>query len=141
MAAAISSRIPIVLATLLPTVACAQSGPPPQDLGGNLFQMLFGLAIVIALLIASLWLLKRLSAPRGETAGLLRVIAGTAVGPRERVVVLEVGGTWLVLGVASGRVNALAEIPRQDVPSRPTGPQAPDFASRLRRMIDRSHAP
>lgn len=103
--------------------------------------MLFGLAIVIALLIASLWLLKRLSAPRGETAGLLRVIAGTAVGPRERVVVLEVGGTWLVLGVASGRVNALAEIPRQDVPAHPTGPQAPDFASRLRRMIDRSHAP
>jgi flagellar protein FliO/FliZ len=141
MAAPISSRISVItLATLLPALACAQSVPPPQDLGGSVFQMLFGLAVVIALLIASLWLLKRLSAPRGEAAGLLRVVAGTAVGPRERVVVLEVGGTWLVLGVASGRVNALAEIPRQDFSANPAGPKTSDFAGRLRRMIEGSRA-
>ncbi|MBL8489779.1 MAG: flagellar biosynthesis protein FliO, partial [Rhodocyclaceae bacterium] len=33
--------------------------------------MLAGLAVVIALLFASLWLLKRLSAPRGPAGGLL----------------------------------------------------------------------
>jgi flagellar protein FliO/FliZ len=78
-----------------------------------MWQMFFGLALVLALMVGSLWILKKLVAPRGENAGLLRVVAGTAVGARERVVIVEVGSTWLVLGVAPGRVSALAEVPRQ----------------------------
>jgi flagellar protein FliO/FliZ len=68
---------------------------------------------------------------------LLRVIAGTAVGTRERVVVLEVGSTWLVLGVAPGRVTALAEMPREKLPAQPEPGEAKDFAGRLKQLIDR----
>ena len=35
------------------------------------------------------------------------------VGQRERVVVVEVGGSWLVLGVAPGQVRALHTLPAQ----------------------------
>jgi flagellar protein FliO/FliZ len=73
----------------------------------------------LVLLVGSLWLLKRLTAVRGPASGMMRVVAATAVGGRERVVILEVGSTWLVLGVAPGRVSALAEIPRQALPRRP----------------------
>ncbi len=111
---------------------------PAQDLGGGFFQLLLGLAIVVALLVASLWLLKRLSAPRGEAAGLLRVVAGTAVGPRERVVIIEAGGRWLVLGVAPGRVSPLAELPRGEPPATP--PAGADFGGRLKEMLERRHA-
>lgn len=114
---------------------------PAQDLGGGVFQLLFGLAAVLALLFASLWLLKRLSAPRGEAAGLLRIVAGTAVGARERVVVVDVGGTWLVLGVAPGRVSALAELPRGTIPEAPKPAEGGDFPARLRQIFDRRHAP
>jgi flagellar protein FliO/FliZ len=138
MASAISPRFLITLATPISAIAHAQTVPPSPDIGGNAFQMLLGLALVIALLFASLWLLKRLSSPRGEAAGLIRMVAGTAVGARERVVVVEIGGTWLVLGVAPGRVNTLAEIPRGSVPSQPSPPR--DFASWLRRTLDRPHA-
>jgi flagellar protein FliO/FliZ len=128
-------------AALLPAVAHAQSAaPPPTDLGGSIVQLVFGLAIVIALLFASLWLLKRLSAPRGEAAGLIRVVAGTAVGPRERVVILEVGGTWMVLGVAPGQVSALAEVPKINAPAQPNPPPTGELAGRLRRLFDGSHA-
>jgi flagellar protein FliO/FliZ len=99
--------------------------------------MLFGLAIVLALLFASLWLLKRLSAPRGQAAGLMRIVAGTAVGTRERVVVLEVGSTWLVLGVAPGRITALAEMPRENLAAEPEPGATKDFAGRLKQIIDR----
>jgi flagellar protein FliO/FliZ len=34
------------------------------------------------------------------------------VGPKERVVVVEVGETWLVVGVAPGQVTALHNMPR-----------------------------
>ena len=144
MASAIPSRFSLSLALLIPAIARAEAATSSQDLGGSVVQMLLGLAAVIALLFASLWVLKRLSAPRGEAAGLLRVIAGTAVGARERVVIVEVGGTWLVLGVAPGRVNALAEISRSTPSVPPTATQAAqanNFATRLRRMVDRHHAP
>lgn len=132
-------RAPITVVLALTIGRAHAQAAPAQDLGASVFQLLFGLAVVIALVFASLWLLKKLSAPRGEAAGLLRVVAGTAVGPRERVVVVEVGGSWLVLGVAPGRVTALADLPRGESPQAPAPAQAADFAGRLRQMIDRGH--
>jgi flagellar protein FliO/FliZ len=133
------SIAPLIFLALMPGWARAQAAPS-QDLGSSVFQLLFGLAVVIALVFASLWLLKRLSAPRGEAAGLLRVVAGTAVGPRERVVIVEVGSNWLVLGVAPGRVTALAELPRGETPTATNPAQGTDFAGRLRQTIGRNHA-
>ena len=127
-------------ALLLPALAQAQSAPPGQDLGSSVLHLIAALAVVLALLFASLWLLKRLSAPRGSAAGFLRVVAGTAVGARERVVVVEVGTTWLVLGVAPGRVSALAEMPRAPLPAEDAPSQPKDFAGRLRALLDRRDA-
>jgi len=121
----------------------AQGAPvvaPVAELGGSLWQLLFGLTVVLALVIGSLWLLKKLVAQRGEGAGLLRVVAGTAVGTRERVVIVEVGSTWLVLGVAPGRVSALAEVPRQTTATPPANPGAPSgagFPDWLRKLTPR----
>lgn len=86
---------------------------PAPDYGGSMVQMLLGLAVVLALMVGALWLIKQLTQRRGGPSSLLKVVAGTAVGPRERVVIVEVGTTWLVLGVAPGRVTPLAEVPRQ----------------------------
>lgn len=128
---------PFLLFATVETLAQAPQAAPAADLGGSLWQLLLGLAIVLALVIGSLWVLKKLVAPRGESAGLLRVVAGTAVGTRERVVIVEVGTTWLVLGVAPGRVSALAEVPRQSGAAQPVGPDAlpgerfPDWLRKL----------
>lgn len=133
---------PASLLLIVMTQASAQATPaaPVADLGGSLWQLILGLAIVLMLLIGSLWLLKRLVAQRGQSAGLLRVVAGTAVGTRERVVIVEVGSTWLVLGVAPGRVSALAEIPRQSAGTQPeSGPASPgeSFPDWLRKLTQR----
>lgn len=74
--------------------------------------MLAGLLLVLAVIGAAAWLLKRFAANPGTTTGAIRVIAGAAVGQRERVVLVEIGGTWLVLGVAPGQVNALHSMPK-----------------------------
>lgn len=135
-----TSRLSILAIAFSPALARSQATAAPE-IGGGVLQLLLGLVIVIALLFASLWLLKRLSAPRGEAAGLMRVVSGLAVGARERVVVVEVGGTWLVLGVAPGRVTTLAEISPGQAASAPAAgnarPSGRDFASRLRHLLDR----
>ena len=108
------------------TVTASMGSAP--DLGSSALQMVFGLLLVLGLLLGTLWLLKRISQPRGHVAGLLRVVAGVAVGSRERVVILELGNSWLVLGVAPGQVSTLAEIPRQEIPA---GTTPKDFVGQL----------
>ena len=84
------------------------------ELGASLLQMSFGLAVVVGLLFACLWLLRRLSAPRGGGAA-VKVLGAAAVGPRERVVLVEIGEDVLVLGVAPGSVTRLHEMKRAEL--------------------------
>ena len=126
-------------AAALPRLAAAQTVRTPE-FGTTLLQMLFGLVVVLLLLFVSLYLLKRLTAPRGGAAGLLRVVAGTAVGTRERVVVLEVNDTWLVLGVTATNITPLTQLPRSQVPAATASP-GKDFGSWLKQVMDRRNAP
>lgn len=112
---------PALTLVFLATEASAQAASvaAAPSISSSLVQMFLALIGVLALLFACLWVLKKLTAQRGAAAGLLRVVAATAVGTRERVVIVEIGSTWLVLGVAPGQVSALAEIPRQPMTEPP----------------------
>ena len=111
-------------------------GGAAPELGSSAVSMVIGLIVVLALLFGALWLMKRLSQPHGAAAGLMRVVAGVAVGPRERVVILELGNSWLVLGVAPGQVTTLAEIPRQELPPGGQLPAAGEFPTWLKRIVE-----
>ena len=131
---------PTLLAAL-PGAVLAQSSPAAvPDAGASLLQVLLGLAVVVAALVGGLWLLKRVSAPHGAAAGTLRVIAGASVGPRERVVLLEVEDTWLVVGVAPGQVNALHQMPKGRLAAAPPAPTGKEFGAWLKQVMERRHA-
>lgn len=91
----------------------------PVSLGGML-QVLLGLALVLAAVAGSAWLLRRFSPGQIGGGGAVKVIGGVAVGPKERLVLVEIGETWLVLGVAPGQVNTLHTL---------TKPEGGSFAS------------
>ncbi len=78
----------------------------------SLLQVMFGLGLVLAAIAGTAWLLKRLGPGQSSDVGALRVVAGVAVGPKERVVLVDVGDTRLVLGVAPGHVSTLHQMPR-----------------------------
>jgi flagellar protein FliO/FliZ len=118
----------------------AETVAPPPALGaGSMLQFGLGLAIVLGLIVAAGWFMKRFSLGP-SAAGLIRVVAGASVGQRERVVVVEIGETWMVLGVAAGRVNALHTMPRGNtaaaVPASPTAPPA-SFANWLKETMEK----
>ena len=75
-------------------------------------QAVAGLAVVLAAIAGSAWLMKRLVRVQGAAGAPLALRGQISVGPRERVVLLEVADTWLVVGVAPGRVSALHAMPR-----------------------------
>jgi flagellar protein FliO/FliZ len=116
--------------------ALAQSAPAPDSpVAGSLLQTTLGLVLVLALIAGAAWLAKRFApgAMRGSMP--LTVVAAQSVGQRERVVVIEVGEQWLVLGVAPGQVSALATLPRGEVPK--AAPAAAPFADALQRALRR----
>jgi flagellar protein FliO/FliZ len=122
----------------------AESAAP--DMGGSVFRLLTGFALVIGLLLATLWLLKKISVPRGGSGNLVRVVSAAAVGPRERVVLVDVGGKRLVLGVAPGSValldtvvipSAAPSTAQTDMPSQSDIPATPAFAQWLQKIMAR----
>jgi len=86
-----------------------QSPAPPESIVATegMTKMIVGLLLVLAIIMVVAWLLKRFSMIPTTTAGHLKTVAAIGVGQRERVVIVEIGETWLVLGVAPGQVNTL----------------------------------
>ena len=81
----------------------------PRDLTSmnNLLQVTLGLFIVLALILATAWVVRRSGAARGLMNGQLRVLGALSMGQRERVVLVQVGETQLLVGVAPGQVRML----------------------------------
>ena len=103
----------------------------PSALGAML-QSFFALLLVLAVIAGAAWLLKRTQQLHGSSnAAVLKSISAIAVGPKERVVVVEVGDIWLVVGVAPGQVRTLHSLPKQELPPTPAIP--PKFAEWLKR--------
>jgi len=125
-----------LLPSLWPMLTEAADVPAATPLGPELLQTTIGLAIVLALIFGLAWLLRRVGPTGRGSGGVLRVVASHAVGQRERVVILEVGEQWLVLGVAPGRVNALQTLPRGAVPE--SAPAAASFSALLARATGKA---
>lgn len=131
---------------LSPVLAATAPAPAPLPVSpvsfGGVLQVLFGLAVVLGTVAASAWLLKRLAPGQVSAGGAIRLIGGIAVGPKERVVVVEVGDTWLVVGVAPGQVNALHNMPKLASLPEAGRPAAGDqrFANWLSEVMNRRGA-
>jgi flagellar protein FliO/FliZ len=92
---------------------------------GSIGGALFSLVLVVGLIFALGWLAKRMPGfQRGAGASSLRVVASVSLGPRDRAVVVDVGGTQLLLGVSQGGVRTLhtldAPLPVAEAPSAPS---------------------
>lgn len=115
------------------TVALPPALTSSPDLGGlaALGKVVFALLLIIAVILVCTWLLRRFGPTRGVGAKNLRIVATRAVGTKERVVVLEVEGTWLVLGVTSTQISKLHELPAVETPPTASVPVDESFAKRL----------
>jgi flagellar protein FliO/FliZ len=88
------------------------AGTAVPSLGfGAVLQTLLGLAIVISFVFGCAWLARKFGVAGTKRTGLVRVIGGASLGNKERVSVVEIGDTWLVLGAAPGNVRLLHTMP------------------------------
>lgn len=105
----IKLRIKALVLSFIPTLSFAADAVPVSPTGGVL-KMVVGLAVVLAVMALITWVLKRMVPGVGNKQSVIRVVGGLSVGSRERVMVLEVAGRWIVVGVAAGQVSRLANL-------------------------------
>jgi len=115
--------------------------PPPAAAvtSGSVLQVILSLLLVLAAVVLVGWILKRINLPQQGAGNALKVISGVAVGQRERIVLVEVNDTWLVVGVAPGQVNALHTMPKGFLPNAPNTTTGDDnkFQGWLKQMMEK----
>ncbi len=127
---------------LICSAACAadQPSPSPSPLL-DMFKVLLCLIVVLGAIAGMLWLMKRTGLGPAQRGGAVKIVGGVSVGNRERVLVLEVADQWIVVGVAPGSVNALANMPRQEqFVQAAAHPQTGQFAAWLKQKIEKRNA-
>jgi flagellar protein FliO/FliZ len=101
---------------LLPTVPSpAVEAAAPVVGASGLMQAGLGMVVVLGLIFLCAWLARRLGLQRFGGGHVVKVVSSSSVGQRERIVVVEVGATWLVLGVTPSQINTLHTLPAQAV--------------------------
>jgi flagellar protein FliO/FliZ len=108
------------LALFAPLALSQSAAPLPETPGvsaGAFMQMLLALALIVGILVLGAYLLRRLNGGRtfGNT-GPLRIVGGLMISPRERIVLLEVGETWVVVGIVPGQIKTLHTMPKGEIP-------------------------
>ncbi|WP_297526434.1 flagellar biosynthetic protein FliO [Thiohalobacter sp.] len=102
---------------LAPGLAAAEGETPALPAvaepmaAGQIVQLLLGLAAVMLLIFGMAWLLRRVTGQGALANGALRIVGGLSMGARERIVLVQVGDTQLLVGVAPGRVQTLHVLP------------------------------
>jgi len=111
------------------------SAPTPTVFEG-LGQVTLALAAVLVAIFALAWLLRRVRAVAGR-ADALAVLAEVRVGPKERAVLIRVGSSQLLVGVAPGQVSTLhvLEQPVEVGSSRGRAPERPSFRALLMKSL------
>jgi flagellar protein FliO/FliZ len=104
----------------------------------SLMGPLAAFALILALIPAALWLLKRTPMGGAGSGNGLRLVAALPLAPNQRIVTVEVGQgddrRWLVLGVTPAGINTLHSLPPQADAPQTAAAALPLFSQLLQRQ-------
>lgn len=133
-------RIAAAAITFIAGHAAAQSATQSAapSAAGSLGQTLLALVVVIGTVFALAWLARRTGLPGRGATSLLQTVSSLSVGARERVVIIEIDDTWLVLGVTAQNIALLQSRPKGEMPVAAQTPLAGGFAALLKQARGRN---
>lgn len=121
----------------MPCLAFASESGTPGVSATSYLQAALALGLIVLLLLGTAWFARKVSGGKGFGQGGMKVIGGVALGPRERIMLVEVGDSWLVIGIVPGQIRTLHTLPKGSLPA--TGVGTPDlpFAQWLKNVSDK----
>jgi flagellar protein FliO/FliZ len=102
---------------------------------GSLTQLTLSLIAIVALILAISWVLKRLklAGPRGS--GQIAVIGELCIGPRDRIVLIRVGESQVLVGI--GASGPVALTPLATPIALTEAGKTTTFSERMRELVRR----
>lgn len=132
-------RITAFLALLLsvPVMAAEPSASMSGvDVGGQLTKLLLGLLLVIGLIFLLAWGLRRMQQLNPRSNQAIKLVSSHILGPRERLVLVQVGSEQVLLGLSAGRITPL-HVLAEPVHLPDAEPANPEFAQRFKELLGR----
>lgn len=130
-ASAFADGQPVATTSSTVQPATAALGAPPSG-AGMVGTTVVTLLLVIGFILALAWLARRMPGIGAAGNPALKVVGSLALGPRERVVVVDVGGTQLLLATGPGGTRTLHTL-EQPLPVATSAPSP--FAEILARQF------
>lgn len=114
----------------------AQTASRAPDTVATIMSLGLGLVAVIAVIYGCAWLIRRMSGMTGMNNQAIRVVSVMAIGARERIALIEVGGQQILLGITPSAIRTLHVFDEPVVDASQAG--SSDFARRLQGMIGKN---
>jgi flagellar protein FliO/FliZ len=129
----------VLAAEPVATVATAAAPAVSSGVAGQLTQLVFGLLLVLGLIFFLAWLLRRVqqAGPAGK-GQVIELIGSRALGPRDRLMLVQVGNEQILLGLSPGSITAL-HVLKEPVQVPSTEKTTPEFAQRLMELMGKDH--
>lgn len=128
----------------LPLISWSAEAVSKPSGAAALLQTFIGLGVVIALILTLAWVSRRLSGGRLGNASFMKVLAVQPLGTREKIILVDVAGQQMMLGVTPGRIVTLhvfdePVLPVPDTEERKSGNLAArtstDFSRKLQEFL------
>ena len=132
-----STSVAVVLGAVAPL--CADAAASAADTvtpgGPEILNLVGSLIVVIGAILAFGWLYTRLRPGMNQGSELIRLVAVRPIGPKERLVVVDVAGEQLLVGVSAAGMRTLHTL-REPVEQAPiAGAAQSRFAERLKSLL------
>ena len=101
----------------------------------GLGEVTLALVVVLAAVFVFAWLVRRVRGMGNRFGTAIDVLAEVPLGQKERAVLLKVGQTQILVGVAPGRVNTLHVLPEPLDLARPVAEDRLSFRALLMRSL------
>ena len=134
-ASAAAPAVPVAAAPVSAPAGVPQaSSTLSSGVGGQLLQLVLGLLLVVGLIFTLAWLMRRVQ--RAGPAGnqVIELVGSRAMGPRDRLVLVQIGTEQVLLGVSPGSITAL-HVMKEPVHVKETQNATPEFAKRLMEVL------
>jgi flagellar protein FliO/FliZ len=134
--------LPFLLCPSILSAAEAAKVEPGVSTAGFV-QAMLALAFIVALLFALAFAGRKFLDGRAFGQGRLKLLGGLALGPRERIVLVEAGEDLLVVGIVPGQIRTLHRMKKPvaddlvtngNSPDAPLPPLAQSFAQILQKF-------
>lgn len=114
--------------------ALVKTAPQIPNTQDQLLQVTLGLAAVVACIYLVAWLIKRNRTLTGFSNDAIKTLAVLPLGLKEKVILIEIGGKQILLGVTPDSINTLASYDEPIMSAEEPTPVA--FSKKLKEIFE-----